>query len=283
MRALIFCAGYGKRLLPFTNTLAKPAIPLLGIPSLCYPLFLAETFPLSHLTINLHHLPDTVKFAAEKNISHSYKTHYSLESPTILESAGGMKFAEKWLIGNDNFMTLNGDFFCAFDSLDPLKSAWEQHLTSQPLCTLIVEKHDRAGTSHGGIYVNPKTKTVNHFSRQGSSSDFSAYHYMGIAFFSDRIFDWIPDCNPRNILYDTLTRALENGERVEIAPISNAQWLETGNQQDFLAASKMAVENIKTQNQYHLYLSQIFHRFSPGWSVDSLLQKLNPFETLFYK
>ena len=108
MKALMFTAGLGTRLRPLTEKTAKPTLPILNIPMLCYPLFALEQMGVNEITFNLHYLPETVREAVDK-LKLVHKVNFSNELDLILESAGGMKAAEKYLSDDKPFITINGD------------------------------------------------------------------------------------------------------------------------------------------------------------------------------
>ena len=58
MRAMILTAGLGTRLRPITDRYAKPAVPFLNVPLLCYPLELMRELGAKRLVLNTHHLPE---------------------------------------------------------------------------------------------------------------------------------------------------------------------------------------------------------------------------------
>lgn len=280
MRALILSAGFGQRLLPHTAKLAKPAIPFLGIPGLCYPLYLAESVGLSRVVFNLHHLPKTVEAAASAYVSKQYETVFLEERPHILDSAGGIKNAEPSLKDDGQFMTLNGDTICLFQDPHPLESLVRAHRSSGALATLLVQKHQNAGASHGGVFVKKDSSVVSHFSKKADGSGLQPFHFLGIALYSDRVFDYITKDQPLNIFYDTLMMAISRGETVMIHEKPEALWFETGNESDFLAAAHTCLEQYREQNDYGIFLHQVLKRFRPelaDLTADHLEAYKNPF------
>jgi NDP-sugar pyrophosphorylase family protein len=283
MRALILSAGFGKRLLPHTSILAKPAIPFLGLPGLCYPLFLAESVGLSKVVFNLHHLPKTIEAAARNHVRDHYETVFLEERPVILDSAGGIKNAQAPLRGEGHFMTLNGDTICLFDRPNPLSGMVHAHVQSGALATLLVQKHQNAGHTHGGVFVKNRGSVVSHFAKTRDGSVGEPYHFLGVALYADRVFDLIPKNQPLNIFYDTLTLALSKGEAVIVHEAPMAMWFETGNEEDFLAAASECLGEYKKQSPHGVFLHSILQRFRPelaSLSPSKLGRIANPFPIL---
>ncbi len=266
MRVIILSAGFGKRLRPYTETLAKPALPFLGLPGLAYPLFLAESLNPEKVVFNLHHLPETVKTAVASVQGNGYKVVFTEEQPEILDSGGGIKNAEAQLKGQDFFVSFNGDTILLLSSIDILKRMLEKHQTTAPVATLLVQKHHKAGHSHGGIFTQTDSCNVTHFARQKTTETTNPWHYLGVALYSDRLFDYLPENKPSNILYDTITAAIKAGESVKIHPLNSneALWFETGNKNDFLNAQKALVEEVQNETLYGEFLKNIHRRFLKG-------------------
>jgi mannose-1-phosphate guanylyltransferase len=63
---------------------------------------------------------------------------------------------------------------------------------------------------------------------------------------SDLVFDFIPSFGASNILYDSLTLAMEKGHEVNIYDFE-CQWFETGNPHDFVAATTECFEILSGQ------------------------------------
>lgn len=282
MRVIILSAGFGKRLRPHTEKLAKPAIEFLGVPGLSYPLFLAESLNPEKIVFNLHHLPETVKAAALKVRGNGYEVKFTEEQPEILDSGGGIKNAESALKGDGRFLSLNGDTVLLLSSTDTLKQMLKAHDNNNPIATLLVQRHKNAGDSHGGVFTKPDSIEVTHFARQKTTESTSPWHYLGVAIYSDRLFDYLPEGKPSNVLYDGLTAALKAGETVLVHEAPDALWYETGNEKDFLAAQKALILEVQNETVHGEFLKQIQTRFqqqppASDW-VRFLMDQSNTFQ-----
>lgn len=263
MRVIILSAGFGKRLRPHTEKLAKPAIEFLGLPGLSYPLFLAESLNPEKIVFNLHHLPETVKAAVLKVRGDDYEVVFTEEQPEILDSGGGIKNAESALKGGGRFLSLNGDTVLLLSSTETLKKMLAAHDGKNPIATLLVQRHKNAGDSHGGVFTKPDSLEVTHFARQKTTETTTPWHYLGVAIYSDRLFDYLPKGEPSNVLYDGLTAALKAGETVWVHEAPEALWYETGNESDFLAAQKALIHEVQNETVHGEFLKQIQTRFQP--------------------
>lgn len=94
MQAFLLAAGLGSRLKPLTNTMPKALVPIAGRPLLDHTIEKLETSGVSKIIINIHHFAEQIK----KHIdTHKYNAEILLsdESENLLETGGGLKFAEQ--------------------------------------------------------------------------------------------------------------------------------------------------------------------------------------------
>lgn len=104
MNTVILCGGFGKRLMPLTNRLPKPMLPIANRPMLDYAFAQLKRFELTDVTLTLAYMPqkiiEWVKGYCDFNIG------YSVEKEP-LGTAGGVKNAQDKL--SDVFFVLSGD------------------------------------------------------------------------------------------------------------------------------------------------------------------------------
>jgi len=138
MRAILLSAGFGKRLRPYTENKAKPAIPFLGLPMVAYSLFLAEKAGVTDVILNTHHQPESLHQAVE-TLHSSLAIEFIHESPEILDSGGGIKNAQSFLSQDaGDFWVLNGDTVVLLSDLSVLKRALERHHQKKAIATVFV-------------------------------------------------------------------------------------------------------------------------------------------------
>ena len=105
--AFVLAAGLGTRMRPLTEAVPKPAIPFLNRPILHWILDSLEAAGVERVIINLHHLPQAVRSAAD---SHGrMEVRYSFE-PEILGTAGCFH-PIRGLLQGEAFYVVNGDVF----------------------------------------------------------------------------------------------------------------------------------------------------------------------------
>lgn len=244
MKALLLAAGKATRFRPITDSRPKGAVPLLNTPLMYYPLFFLENFSLSGLAVNIHYHGQQVRELVTGLGGRSYPTFFSDESKSLLGSGGGIKKAEGFLKGGDNFLVANGDEVIFAKSRSLPADFLRTHSESNVLATLLVMDHPGVGGQFGGVWVD-KENFVLDFGLVAPPEAAKGYHFVGVQVISDKVFDLIPEEKETNIFYDIYKQALARGLKVKAFPIE-CTWYETGNPKDFLKATEDMVDLYET-------------------------------------
>ena len=109
--AVILAAGLGLRMRPITSDWPKPALPFLNRPILHWILETLEGAAIQRVLINLHHLPNLVRAAAE-SFPGGMEFEFSYE-PSILGTAG-LYGPLKGSLRSESFLAVNGDVWSRF-------------------------------------------------------------------------------------------------------------------------------------------------------------------------
>lgn len=109
MKAMILAAGRGERLLPLTERLPKPLIPIGGAPLIEHQLRWLQRAGIADVVINLHHLGERIAAALGDGSDIGVRIAYSREE-TLLDTGGGVRAALP-LLGDEPFLLLNGDIW----------------------------------------------------------------------------------------------------------------------------------------------------------------------------
>ena len=179
MNAFVLAAGFGTRLQPLTDSMPKPLVPVLNVPSLCYSLFLLKAAGIRRAIINIHHHPESLQRFFDRHDFGSLEIVLS-EEREILGTGGGLKKCEKLLDGEE-FVLINSDIISDID------------------LSALIETHKRSGC--GGtlaLHETPLAAEIGHVGvRDGRVLDFnnrrgtgllSPFIYTGTAVFSPEIF-----------------------------------------------------------------------------------------------
>ena len=114
-KAMIFSAGLGTRFKPWTNEHPKALALVNGKPLLQRNIEYLQQYGIYEVIVNVHHFPEQVIDAIEKNKGWGSRVSISDESDYVLETGGGLMFAKELLKDTLPFLTLNADFLTNLD------------------------------------------------------------------------------------------------------------------------------------------------------------------------
>ena len=140
MKAMIFAAGLGTRLKPFTDNCPKALVEIGGKPMLEHVLQRLQSSGFREIVINVHHLGDQIVNYLDTHNHEDLKIHISDERDRLLDTGGGLKKASPLLTGKEPILLHNVDVL----STIPLQSMLIEHASSGALATLAVSKRDTA-------------------------------------------------------------------------------------------------------------------------------------------
>lgn len=236
MNVMLLAAGEGTRLRPYTYVQPKPAIPFLNIPLAAYPLAFLEDVRIQNLVVNTFHLPTKVVDLFVPLNHGAKKLHFSHEIARILGNGGGLGFARSFFRGQGDLILMNSDEVILPQEKHHVAKALEFHKSTGALCTLITMDHPGVGSQFGGVWLNDDDE-VKGFGKVAPSSECRrAEHFIGVQILSEEIFNYLPEEDVSNILYDGVAKGIAEGKRVQRYKI-DCHWFETGNIKDYLKAT----------------------------------------------
>ncbi|SDL84934.1 nucleotidyltransferase family protein [Chryseobacterium taihuense] len=109
MKALIFAAGKGTRLKPFTDHHPKALAKVNGMTLLERNISYLKGFGINDFVINIHHFGDQIVQFLKENNNFNCKIEVSDETGELLETGGGLVFAKKFLNHGEDFLIMNAD------------------------------------------------------------------------------------------------------------------------------------------------------------------------------
>jgi MurNAc alpha-1-phosphate uridylyltransferase len=114
-RALIFAAGRGERMRPFTDRTPKPLLEVGGKRLIEWHLEKLAAAGVREVVINIAHLAAQFAPALGDGSRWNLAIHYSHEGDEPLETGGGLLHALPLLGGDEPFLVVNGDIWCDLD------------------------------------------------------------------------------------------------------------------------------------------------------------------------
>jgi NDP-sugar pyrophosphorylase family protein len=101
MKAMIFAAGLGTRLKPFTEQHPKALVPVNGIPMLQRVLMNIADAGITDIVVNVHHFAEQIVDFLSANKNFGLNISISDESELLLDTGGGLLKARNLLLNGD--------------------------------------------------------------------------------------------------------------------------------------------------------------------------------------
>lgn len=186
--AMIFAAGLGTRLKPWTDHHPKALALVNGKPLLQRNIEYLKSFGINNILINVHHFADQIFDFLEKHNNFGCAIQISHEKDEALETGGGLKYAAPLLKSAKRFLIINADILTDLN----IGAMLQFHLQHNPIATLAVtnrnssrcflfnEKHQLCG------WQNNKTgeERIAVFSSLNIPMAFSGIHIIDHSIFS---------------------------------------------------------------------------------------------------
>ncbi|MBP7173080.1 MAG: NTP transferase domain-containing protein [Cloacibacterium sp.] len=202
-KALIFAAGKGTRLKPFTDSHPKALARVNQIPLLERNIKYLQSFGIQDFVINIHHFGEQIiDFLKEKN-NFGAKIEWSDEREELLETGGGLVFAKKFLEQEENFLIMNADILTDLN----IKNFVDFHLKTNNLATLAVSDRESSRKLLFNSEMTLKGWTNKATGEQRLASfndDFKELAFSGIHCLSSRIFNAIKRTGKFSIMEEYL-------------------------------------------------------------------------------
>ena len=132
--AMIFAAGLGTRLKPWTDHHPKALAIVNGKPLLQRNIEYLKSFGINNIVINVHHFADQVFDFLQKHNNFGCAIQVSHEKEEALETGGGLKYAELLLQNAKRFLVINADILTNLH----IDGMLQYHLQHNPIATLAV-------------------------------------------------------------------------------------------------------------------------------------------------
>ncbi|RZO93119.1 MAG: hypothetical protein EVA56_01085 [alpha proteobacterium HIMB114] len=138
-KAIILCAGYGKRVLPLTNTNPKPLLTINNIPLIEYSIKILKELGVNEIAVNVHHLKQKISSYINKN----YPDIKVFEEEVILDTGGGLVNAKHFL-SDGYFLVLNSDTVWQKNYILDMKTLIKKTIQKKFLAGLLLARKDQS-------------------------------------------------------------------------------------------------------------------------------------------
>jgi len=138
MKAMLFAAGLGTRLKPFTDNKPKALAEVNNATLLEHNIRYLQRFGITDVIINVHHFAHLIEETVQASNHWGSNITISDERKEVLETGGGLKKAMPFFEGEQAFVVMNVDVLTNLDLTKLINS----HTSAHSLATLAVIKRD---------------------------------------------------------------------------------------------------------------------------------------------
>jgi mannose-1-phosphate guanylyltransferase len=227
MKAIILCAGIGKRLRPLTEHWPKPSIPVLGQPVFRFAVAELKRAGVTAVGINTHHRAEAMEAVASAECARAGLHLEIVREPIIQGTAGGIRGLRR-LVEHDDFLVINGDVLFPLD-LDRIQRA---HRRAGAPATMILIRMP-SGESYAPVEVDSSGR-VRRIAGHGTGGEaLQPWHFTGVHVLSPAVLNLISPHGPEDINRDVYPRMLAQGMPIH-AEIVEGDWSELGTPERYL-------------------------------------------------
>ena len=224
---MLFAAGLGTRLRPYTNDRPKAMVEINGMPLLEIVLRRLKFFGANEVVINVHHFAEMIMNFLKTKDNFGLKIHISHEKKIVLETGGGLKKARHFLQGNEPFLVHNVDVISDLD----LRKMYDFHVKNGALSTLAVRDRESSRKLLFSEENNQLTGWQNMRTNEQRISrnklKIKDLAFSGIHVIDPRIFDFMPKYKRKFSIIDTYLEAAKT-ETILGFPHTYSHWLDVG-------------------------------------------------------
>jgi dTDP-glucose pyrophosphorylase/CBS domain-containing protein len=220
LSAVIMAGGYGKRLLPLTQRVPKPMLPVGDRPLLELTIQQLHRSGIRDVNLTTHYLPDSIKNHFGDGERFGVKLNYLREN-NPMGTAGGLRQMKRPI---GPFVVINGDILTGLSFQEML----DYHRKHRAVMTVGVRKYDMQ-VPFGVVECEDLQITG---VREKPSLSF--FINAGTYLLEPSACDYIPE-NTQFDMTDLIQKLIEAGHRVVSFPIME-YWLDVGRHEDYQKA-----------------------------------------------
>ena len=234
-KAMVLAAGYGTRLLPLTERMPKPLVPVAGRPMIKYALDKFVAYGIEEVVVNVSHHKEQLMDYLSAFKSLRFKISEEAEP---LETGGGLKRALP-LLGGEPIFTVNSDIIWLDENesaLERLTQFWDD--AKMDFLLLAQSKAKAVGHDKGEDHLFIKRENT-----IGWNEGDAPYIIAGIGIFHPRVLRNAPD---GKFSVKILWHEAMKQNRLFCLP-HHGQWFQTGTIADIAKAEKQISNNFNAK------------------------------------
>ena len=223
MKAVVLAGGKGTRMLPYTNILPKPMLPIDGMPILEVLIRQMKRYGISEVILTVGHMAYLLESYFKDGSHYGVNICYSKEDEP-LGTAGPLSLIEGL---DETFMVMNGDVLTTLEFGNLIK----YHRDRGGVATIATHRR-KVNIDLGVVQINDGDEIENYTEKPSMNFNVS----MGIYVFEPSVLAYIPKGEYLDFP-DLVLKLINAGERV-ISYAFEGYWQDLGNQKDYIEASE---------------------------------------------
>lgn len=244
MRAMIFAAGIGSRLKPFTLSHPKALAPVGGMPVLQRVIENVIHAGASEVVVNVHHFANQV---VDFLNSHSFEAtvNVSDESEVLLDTGGGILKARSFLDSDAPFVAHNADIVTNLD----VRNMYNRHVDRGADVTLLCSERETSRYLYFDKQSGRLVGWCNEKTGQTKPEGFVPHNvtmhklaFGGVHVINPNVFDVLEGYAPHNTPFSLTPFYLDNLNKLNIqfyTPEYNFMWCDIGTPQTLKRANEL--------------------------------------------
>ncbi|MBQ46166.1 MAG: hypothetical protein CMP10_01495 [Zetaproteobacteria bacterium] len=272
IKGLILAAGFGTRLMPFTEVTPKPLFPFFGPKILDLALFRLQRSGINHAAVNTHHLASKIE---DHLTSIKWFTNINISNEKVILGTGGSINPIRSWIGDSHLVIYNSDIVSTID----ISKLVETHFANKSIATMCLLPSCKPGKTP--IYTREKSV----ISIEKEPENYTNKHsFTGVHIISPEFINMIPKSGESSII-TTYINAIKNQKRVSFH-VHKDYWHDLGIPKDFYEAQiellknpnslldTLGINSINTKNRYEIdfILDKTYPNIEPPVSLPKSLK-----------
>lgn len=254
MKVVILAGGFGQRLLPITNNIPKPLLPIANRAAIEHLLLHLVSMGFDEFIIQLHYMSQAImKTINDMNLM-NVSIQYIIEEES-LGSAGCLRLSRQYL--HDTFLLVNGDIL--FDG--DIREAIYQHLEWNQQFSMLIKQVDKCA-SYGNVKVK-NGEIMEYKEKPVIGEEISKLINTGIYILNAELLKYIPDYCYFDISTDFIPLLLRENIILNTSEL-NGYWIDYGTPRRF---AKLHVDWIEEKLKLPIPAVQILPRIFLGKHV----------------
>ncbi|MET3195901.1 NDP-sugar synthase [Bacillus sp. OAE603] len=254
MKVVILAGGFGQRLLPITNNIPKPLLPIANRAAIEHLLLHLISMGFNEFIIQLHYMSQAIIKTIDGMNLMNISIEYIIEEES-LGSAGCLRLSKPYL--NDTFLLVNGDIL--FDG--DIREAIYQHLEYNQQFSMLVKHVDKC-ESYGNVKVK-NGQIMEFIEKPQIGKEISNLVNTGIYILNAELLKYIPDYCYFDISTDLIPLLLRENIILNAAELKG-YWIDYGTPRRF---AKLNVDWIEEKLNLPIPAVQILPRIFLGEHV----------------